>query len=192
MLNNKYITKTIIDFKNPFYRCGGYNGTSGKNMRDNEYVHFTPEETAFGNYLYAIEILAGDAMKRDPEGYPLVDHLYVQGRIDATIELLDSIALSYIDSKNLTATFDAEKTPFKGQYANVTYLMPYVILYVALKNGFTFVDNKSLTRNGGTMLMDEGIVPCQPTTDLDMIGSISMKCGKEPSFYLSGQADYTK
>ena len=61
-----YITYDLIN--SPLRRCGGYGKANG----------CTDEQTAFGNYLYAIELLSGT--------YNHPNKVYAQGKIEMAKE----------------------------------------------------------------------------------------------------------
>ena len=80
-----YITYDLIN--SPLRRCGGYGKANG----------CTDEQTAFGNYLYAIELLSGT--------YDQPNKVYAQGKIDMAKEVLEDIANACIDKENKKVTF---------------------------------------------------------------------------------------
>ncbi len=149
-----YITYDLIN--SPLRRCGNYGKANG----------CTDEQTAFGNYLYAIELLSGT--------YNHPNKVYAQGKIDMAKEFLENIANSYIDKENkqiLFNEFNFNNSHMAGSL--VSPLMPYVIKYVALKQGLNF-----------NFAYGDDISNCQmfevpPVTDEQMITSVVNTLNKE-------------
>ena len=146
-----YITYELIN--SPIRRCGGYGKANG----------CTEEQTAFGNYLYAIQLLSGT--------YNHPNKVYAQGKIDMAKDVLEDIAHACIDKDNMKVNFD-DKTFVKnyatGYLFSIGGLMPYVIQYVALKDGLAFEFNN----DNGYSLNNVDLKKVEPVKDEDMIKSV--------------------
>ena len=150
-----YITYDLIN--SPLRRCGGYGKANG----------CTDEQTAFGNYLYAIELLSGT--------YDHPDKIYAQGKIDMAKEVLEDIANACIDKENKKVNFD--RFDFTNSYASrnlfmVSGLISYVIQYVALKQGLNFKYSNEESLNNCQMF------DVKPVTDEEMISSVIITLNK--------------
>ena len=153
-----YITYDLIN--SPLRRCGGYGKANG----------CTDEQTAFGNYLYAIELLSGT--------YDHTNKVYAQGKIDMAKEVLEDIANACIDIENKKVNFN--ELDFINRYgrgngnlSSISSLIPYVIHYVALKQGLNFEHHSS-----GDILNDRQMFEIKPVTDKQMISSVITKLNK--------------
>ena len=168
MEENKYITKQILKPTNPFHRCGGYHGTS----KENHYWKLDPIETAFGNYLYAIELLVGSDLKKDNISF--VEEIKLQSKIDSIVEMLDSLAMTYIDLEEKTVKFDSKNYKNSPKLCEIVPLMPYVVQYVAAKNGYCFVEANVLTKSDpyAEYGFEMPIKRSKKITDKDMIKSV--------------------
>ncbi|MBP3619532.1 MAG: hypothetical protein J6J24_02605 [Clostridia bacterium] len=153
------LSKNVVE---TLYRCGDYHGSNGCDYR----------ETSFGNYLYTISNIAlreGTANKSEE---------YLQGKIDLAIEIIEDLAKTYIDEDNMCINFD--ESEFSKMGANFSFnsgLMPYVIHYVALKNGFDFAPQHQefcrvdMWDINGPVKMDVKLIHCAPITDEEMVKS---------------------
>ena len=150
-----YITYDLIN--SPLRRCGGYGKANG----------CTDEQTAFGNYLYAIELLSGT--------YDHTNKVYAQGKIDMAKEVLEDIANACSDKKNKKVNFN--ELDFINYASNglfhIRSLIPYVIHYVALKQGFNFEHHSS-----DEILDNRQMFEIKPVTDKQMISSVITKLNK--------------
>lgn len=138
-----------------FVECGGYQGVAKhvsfeasvynnkfvyECMKGDEIVYLTPEQTAFGNYLKAIKLLSvGRDNKIDLRDKTKRD--YNQGIINRNIEDLVLLASKYISKENHKISYDCQKfqDSVKDKFpdlAEIAPLMPYVLHYVALRQGY--------------------------------------------------------
>ena len=152
-----YITYDLIN--SPLRRCGGYGKANG----------CTDEQTAFGNYLYAIELLSGT--------YDHPNKVYAQGKIDMAKEVLEDIANACIDKENKKVNFN--ELDFINRYgrgngnlSSINSLIPYVIHYVALKQGLNF------EYTNGELLDNREMYKVKPVTDEQMISSVILTLNK--------------
>lgn len=152
-----YITYDLIN--SPLRRCGGYGKANG----------CTDEQTAFGNYLYAIELLSGT--------YDHTNKVYAQGKIDMAKEVLEDIANACIDKENKKVNFN--ELDFINRYgrgngnlSSISSLIPYVIHYVALKQGLNF------EYTNGEHLDNREMYKVKPVTDEQMISSVILTLNK--------------
>ena len=152
-----YITYDLIN--SPLRRCGGYGKANG----------CTDEQTAFGNYLYAIELLSGT--------YDHPNKVYAQGKIDMAKEVLEDIANACIEKENKKVNFN--ELDFINRYgrgngnlSSINSLIPYVIHYVALKQGLNF------EYTNGEHLDNREMYKVKPVTDEQMISSVILTLNK--------------
>lgn len=153
-----YITYDLIN--SPLRRCGGYGKANG----------CTDEQTAFGNYLYAIELLSGT--------YNHPNKVYAQGKIDMAKEVLEDIANACIDKDNKKVNFNEldfinRYRSGNGNLSSISGLIPYVIHYVALKQGLNF------EYSNGEILDNRQMFKVPPVTDEQMISSVIITLNKE-------------
>ena len=125
-----------------YWKCGGYHGRRSEND-----VLLNAEETSFGIYAYALENMFG---LFDASEEKLADP-YLQAQIDTTIEMLNWYVKKHcVNFETNTVTYDnfhfietfkglklpsAEKT-----FTDPVSLMPYVINYILLQNGYELTD----------------------------------------------------
>ena len=179
----KLITRKLWKGNSPFDRCGGYDGISSTVVGwPHKRVDMTSTETAFGNYLYAIRVLV-NGREGDVMGSEKYSDDYVQGKIDTYAALLEDLALTYIDKENRVAKFN-EREDFPKSLFTIGALMPYVIQYVAQKNGLNFEDRQAAQHTDSFIYLNEKLVDVVPYTDLDLITSIATARGDDPKKYL--------
>ena len=154
----KYMRESLVTpelLLSYFVECGGYTGLAKKvsfeesiydkkstfeGMCNRELVYLLPKEIAFGNYLKAIKLLVigrnnmidlRDSTKRE----------YIQGLIDRNVADLFLLASRYISKDKHKITYDCKKfeDSVKDNFpdlAEIAPLMPYVIYYISLRQGF--------------------------------------------------------
>jgi len=170
---NPIITKYILSKKQPFIRCGKYNGQRFNKVA-NKIINFTPEETAFGNYLYAIQIVT-DYIS-ETANIPLSE--ISQEEIDNAINFLDYRSKEFIDKENLKIHYDANDFNKNTNIQNLSPLMPYVLQFQAIKQGYIFKERDFLTDNKNNP--NKFVMPLRHHDGLDekdMILSICQKTG---------------
>ena len=144
----------------------------------------TAQEIAFENYLVAIKTLLKD--KVDLENNSSTK--YNQGKIDFVIETLVNTANSYINKSKKKIQYNHDNfldiTKTMPEFAEIEPLMPSVVYYVALRQGWDLKYPEALTnynKNGHIVrpLENEEIEfsSSNKVTGKDMIQSIGGKTG---------------
>lgn len=140
-------TLSVSDVKK-YWKCGGYHGKRSEND-----PLLNAEETSFGIYAYAIENMFGlfNASKEK-----LADP-YLQAQIDTAVEMFNWYAKKYCinfdqqtvayDNFHFIETFKGFKLPSANKaFTDPVNLMPYVINYILLQNGYELTDKNRVIK----------------------------------------------